>query len=486
MPRNCVRFCLLMFGLALTGLTLIGSTVCSAADRPNVLFIAVDDLRPELGCYGKSHIHSPNIDALAKRGVLFERSYCMVPTCGASRASLMTGIRPTPDRFRNYLAWAEKDAPGLIPLHTQFKINGYTTASFGKILHHNSDSLDGWSLPPWRPRTSDWHDQPGMLQAIRQHKRNYPERTKIRGLPYESYDAPDTEYRDGEVATRAIEQLDQFANDASQPFFLAVGFFKPHLPFCAPKKYWDLYNADEIELAENNFAPQGAPEGAVHTSGELRSYASIPPKGPVSEATARKLVHGYYACVSFTDAQIGRVVDALEQKGLAENTIVVLWGDHGWQLGEHGMWNKHSCFETSMHAPLLICSADKRFQPGTRVSRLVEFIDIYPTLCDLSGIRGPPHLQGQSLTSLMQDPSSPWKEYAIGRYKSGDTIRSDTHRYSEYTGFDQQITGRMLYNHRVDPDENVNVATESQSVVDELSLQLNARKGKSPRAAANP
>ena len=445
----------------------------AVAERKNVLFIAVDDLRPELACYGKSHIHSPNIDALASSAVLFEHAYCMVPTCGASRASLMTGIRPTRNRFKNYLTWADKDASGVVTLNTHFRQNDFTTVSLGKIFHHAADSLGGWSQQPWRPRTSDWHKQAAMRADIRKHRARFPDREKVRGRAWEWSDDPDESYRDGEVATQAIRQLAEL--DESEPFFLAVGFYKPHLPFCAPKKYWDLYDPDEIELPDNRYPPRNAPQGAVHTSGELRSYAGISPKGPVSDETARSLIHGYYACVSFTDAQIGRILRELDRRQLAANTVVVLWGDHGWQLGEHGMWNKHSCFETSMHAPLLI-RAPGAHKPGTRVAKPVEFIDIYPTLCELANLHLPRHLQGQSLLPLMENPQADWKQFAVGRFKNGDTIRSSTHRYSEYRGPGGRVTGSMLYDHGSDPDENTNVATNSAnaSVVDELSNGLRA------------
>ncbi len=465
-------------------LVLLAIWYCSASvyasDQPNILFIAVDDLRPELACYGRSHIHSPNIDALASRGTLFERAYCMVPTCGASRASLMTGIRPSHGRFKNYLTWAEKDAPGIPTLNTTFRQQGYRTISLGKIFHHKTDSLAGWSETPWRPTTSDWHDRPAMRRAIQEHRQRYPQREKVRGMPYESFDGPDESYRDGEVATEAIGWLKRLASQPDQPFFLAVGFYKPHLPFCAPKKYWDLYDPEDIKLPDNPEAPVDAPPGAVHTSGELRAYASIPPKGPVSSATAKKLIHGYYACVSFTDAQIGRIMQSLDHLGLAANTVVVLWGDHGWQLGEHGMWNKHSCFETSMHAPLIVAAPDSKYPPGTRVGSLVEFIDIYPTLCELAALKSPSHLQGASLVPLMQNPDAAWKSFAVGRYKAGDTIRSDTHRYTEFRNRGDGLTGRMIYDHRTDPDENTNVLgrAEQTQVVTELARELNSRKGK--------
>ena len=466
-------FCLVVWTLAAT---------TAPAAGPNVLFIAVDDLRPQLNSYGKSFMHTPEIDRLAGRGVLFERAYCMVPTCGASRAALMTGLRPSPTRFVNYLAWAERDAPGVTTLNSQFKNHGYTTISLGKVFHHPEDNVDGWSEPPWRSRLNDYKTRAANEDAAAAHRRKYPERETVRGLPFEAAVAPDEEYRDGETALRAVEYLERFAKKPDKPFFLAVGFHKPHLPFLAPKKYWDLYDPDEIDIPDNYWAPEDAPAAALHTSGELRSYASIPPTGPVDRPTARRLIHGYYACVSFTDAQIGRVMAALDRLDLAANTIVVLWGDHGWQLGEHGMWNKHSCFETSMHAPLIVSAPmEKAVRPGTRVRALTEFIDIYPTLCELAGIPAPGHLQGRSAVPLMKDPPAPWKQFAVGRFRQGDTIRSDRYRFSEYFDAMGEFLGRMLYDHEADPAENTNIAErDGQSPkVRELAEELRRIKGKS-------
>lgn len=461
--------------------SLAAVSLASPPRRPNVLFIAVDDLRPQLNCYGKTSMHTPHLDRLAERGVLFERAYCMVPTCGASRASLMTGIRPAPNRFVNYLAWASKDAPSAVTLNTHFKTHGYTCISLGKVFHHANDNVHGWSEQPWRPKTGDYHNQALQDRAMAEHRTRYPQAKEPRGMPYEAVDAPDESYRDAENASKAIGYLQGFAQQPDTPFFLAVGFYKPHLPFCAPQKYWDLYDASSIDVPDNYRAPEGAPRVALHSSGELRAYAGIPPEGPVALDTARKLIHGYYACVSFIDAQVGRLLDTLDRLGLADNTIIVLWGDHGWQLGEHGMWNKHSCFETSMHAPLLVVApGEPGVKPGTRVRALTEFIDIYPSLCDLAGLPQPAHLQGRSFVPLLKDPGAPWKPYAVGRYRMGDTIRSDQYRFSEYRDKKNVATARMLYDHRADPDETVNVSERSSraGIVKTLTYELNVRKGK--------
>lgn len=456
---------------------LCGTPAALPAAPPNILFIAVDDLRPQLNCYGRRMMHTPNIDRLAAGGVLFERAYCMVPTCGASRASLMTGVRPTRGRFTSYVTWAERDAPGLTTLNQHLRRSGYTTISLGKVFHHPQDSVDGWSEPPWRSRRPHYQDRQAEQQAIAESKQRYPNTSRHRGPPFEAFDAPDDAYPDGDCAREAISRLQTLAGDPETPFFLAVGFLKPHLPFNAPQRYWDQYDFDTIHLPDNFHPPRNAPEGAVHNSGELRAYAGIPRRGPVSEPTARKLIHGYYACVSFVDAQIGRVLDELDRLGLTESTIVVLWGDHGWQLGEHGMWNKHSCFETSMHAPLIVSApmADD-VEPGSRVRALVEFVDIYPSLCELTGLPAPAHLQGDSFVPLMQDPQQVGKPFAVGRFGRGDTIRSDTLRFSEYTNGKGDVTGSMIYDHRIDADENVNVIADPEYRNPAAELQTELRR----------
>ena len=427
-----------------------------AAERPNVLFIAVDDLRPELACYGEQHIHSPHIDRLAKSGTLFERAYCMVPTCGASRASLMTGIRPNAKRFVNYLAWAEKDAPGITTLNSHFKNNGYRTTSLGKIFHHPADNSQGWSQPAWRPRGVARYQLPGNA---RRHEEGQKLPRPKRGPAWESADVPDNSYADGVLAERAVAELGRLKNN-EEPFFLAVGFFKPHLPFVAPQKYWDLYDHADIQLPANYHVPQAAPKESIHSSGELRAYADIPAKGPVSEATARNLIHGYYACVSYTDALIGSLLDELDRLQMTDNTIVVLWGDHGWNLGEHTLWCKHSCYETSMRIPLIVRMPG--VTDGRRTPALTESIDVYPTLCELAGIPLPEHLQGRSLVAVLKNPDIEWDATATGRYRNGDTIRSADYRFTKYTNGQGRVTARMLYDHSTDPDENVNRISDQE------------------------
>lgn len=461
-----------MYRVALFLLMFCLTSSTFAAERPNVLFIAVDDLRPELACYGKRHIHSPHMDRLAASGVLFERAYCMVPTCGASRASLMTGIRPARKRFVNYLTWAEKDAPGIRTMNTQFKQNGYRTLSLGKIFHHPKDNAQGWSEPAWKPKGISWYQRP---ENQKWHTKRQKQGKRKRGPAWESADVPDNAYADGVLAEKAIATLQQL-KDQEEPFFLAVGFFKPHLPFIAPQKYWDLYDHDKIQLPANYHVPQEAPKESIHTSGELRSYAGIPPKGPVSEESARNLIHGYYACVSYTDAQIGKLLDELDRLKLADNTIVVLWGDHGWNLGDHTLWCKHSCYESSMQIPLIVRAPG--IKGGQRRAALIESIDVYPSLCKLAGLPLPKHLQGQSFAGLMHDPQADWKQAAVGRYRNGDTIRTDKFRFTEYTNPKGKRTARMLYDHVEDPDENSNISNTHPEATRDLTSELHRLKGR--------
>jgi len=442
------------------------------SSRPNVLFIAVDDLRPELACYGKQHIHSPNIDRLAASGVLFERAYCMVPTCGASRASLMTGIRPARNRFVSYQTWAEKDAPGITTLNTQFRTNGYFTRSLGKVFHNPADNAQGWSEPAWRPKDIPWYRNPENAAL---HEQRQKKGRRSRGPAWESAPVDDNAYADGVIAEQAIKDLGRLAGK-DEPFFLAVGFLKPHLPFIAPQKYWDLYDHETIHLPDNYHPPQDAPAESIHSSGELRAYAGIPAKGQVSDETARNLIHGYYACVSYTDAQIGRLLDELDRLKLADNTIVVLWGDHGWNLGEHTLWCKHSCYETSMQIPLIVRAPG--IDGGQKRSGLIETIDLYPTLCELAGLPLPEHLQGQSFATLLRNPNAEWKTAAVGRFGNGDTIRTDNFRFTEYRNRNGRLTAQMLYDHRADHGENANVAAGEKATAGELAEQLGKLKGR--------
>ena len=441
----------------------------SGTKRPNVLFLAVDDLRPQIGCYGHKQMISPNIDRLASDGVVFLRSYCQVPVCGASRASLLTGVRPTRDRFLSFDVWAEKDLPGATVLPKHFKNYGYQTISNGKVFHHLTDCNDSWNEAPWRPKGT-WRNY-----LLEENKELAEKKPRQAGPAYEAAAVSDNAYFDGMIADKGISDLRRL-KVMDKPFFLALGFLKPHLPFNAPKKYWDLYKREEIDLADNPFRPKGAPDAALHNWGELRAYHGIPKKGPLPDELARTLIHGYYACVSYTDAQIGRVLAELDRLGLSDSTVVILWGDHGWNLGEHGLWCKHCNFETSLHSPLIVRAP--RIEGGRKSNALTEYLDIYPSLCELCNLPLLEHLQGRSFVPLLKNPNLPWKNAVFSRYFSGDSVKTDRYRYTEWRDKEDKVYARMLYDHSIDLMENVNISErpENTELVKKLSRMLQGLK----------
>ena len=429
------------------------ASIADNKKAPHILFIAVDDLRPELNCYGAERSISPNIDRLAAMGTLYENAYVQVPVCGASRASLMSGMYPTSKRFTWYGTrfdrptsnqWGKSctGAPNIPDIPSWFKENGYKTFSMGKIYHYADDNTKAW----------DVIDRVGYFKAYQ-----LPE-NQGKSPPYESAPVEYNAYPTGIMTDKIIEQM-RSAKESDQPHFFTAGFSKPHLPFVAPQKYWDLYDAKDLALPSNyTFFPKNAPGSANSDWGELRNmYDGIPSEGPVSDAMALKLIHGYLACVSYTDDMIGKLLDELERLEMLDETIIILWGDHGFQLGDHTLWCKHTLFETSMHAPLIISAPG--YQAGQRVNSLAEMVDIYPTLCELAGLELPPHLQGKSLVSTMENPNAIHKKAIFGRYHAGETVRTERFQYSEWTNND-----RMLYDHMRDPDEDINVVEDPKYV----------------------
>ena len=430
--------------------------------KKNILFLMIDDLRPELSMYGQSQISSPNIDALAKSGVTFKRAYCNVPVCGASRASVLTGIRPTANLFLKYNASITKETPNILTLVKHFKNQGYTTISNNKITHLKRD-IKEWD-EEWYPYKKGWRDYQSK-ENINLEKRGQ------HGYAYENPDIEDAAYYDGKTANKSILDLKRLKAEG-KPFFLAVGFVKPHLPFNAPKKYWDLYKESEITLPKNRSFSKLAPKIANHSWGELRYYKDIPKKGNVSDAVAKKLIHGYYAAVSYVDAQVGKVLKELKNLGLKDNTVIVLVGDHGWSLMEHGLWVKHSNFEVALQVPLII-SASNIPQDG-RTNSIAELVDLYPTICELANISTPPHVDGKSLVEALQTPSKVFKKTALARWQKGETLIADNLFYTEWQRNNKTIA-RMLYDHNTDSEENRNLAMEAsfKETVDSLSTILN-------------
>ncbi len=460
MKRYARRDFLKVSGLLAAGALAPGlARAAKPGKKLNVLFIAVDDLRPELGCYGNKHIKSPNIDKLAASGTVFNRAYCQVAVCGASRASLMTGLRPTPKRFLTYYTHAQKDAPGAMTLGEEFRKSGYHCISNGKIFHHRNDTEDrSWSQRAWRAKVG------GAVPLAPESKKMIGGKKK-RGPWFEAPDVPDNAYGDGMTADKTISDLKRMKK-SGKPFFMACGFYKPHLPFYAPKKYWDMYDRDKIALATNRDRPTNAPR-MLKGSGEIHSYHNRNMKYN-SDAWHAAGRHGYYACVSYIDAQVGRVLDTLDDLGLRENTIVILWGDHGWHLGEHNFWGKHNVMHLATNSPMIVSAPG--FKGAQKSERLVEFVDIYPSLCELAGVKATNKgLQGTSFAPLMTDPSRPWKKAAFSKFGPAVSLITDRHNYAEFKNGE-----RMLYDLETDPAENVNIAErpENKKLVASLAKML--------------
>ena len=485
----------------------------SAADRPNVLLICVDDLKPLLGCYGAPVIQSPNIDRLAARGTLFESAYCNQAVCAPSRNALMTGLRPTTlgiyDLGTNFRA----AAPDAVTLAQAFARAGYRTEAMGKIMHvghGNHEDAASWTVPHWRPPGGG----PAGGYALEKNQADGPTReearfanarggidTLPRGAATECADVPDSAYADGQIADEAVRRLQAAAAKPGEPFFLAVGFMKPHLPFVAPKKYWDVYDRAVFSPHRITRPPEGAPDFAPTTWGELRQYSDVPETGPLSPDLQRELIHGYHAATSYMDAQLGRVIAELDRTGLAGNTIIVLWGDHGWHLGDHGMWCKHTNYEQAARIPLLIVAPgvqtvggggpvirpggnipaagkDGVTLSGTRTRALAETVDLYPTLCELAGLPAPKGLDGTSLVPVLREPATPGREAVFHVYprgaRIGRAVRTARYRLVEWKKPGEPADGAILelYDYQADPDEIRNLAGSQPEVVARLRAIL--------------
>lgn len=471
---------LFSFSITLTTAVASSSTCCFAQNnvnkpdshkKQNILYIIVDDLRTELNCYGTNHVVSPNIDALAAQGTLFSRAYCNIPVSGASRASIMTGTRPTRNTFSNFDAVAAIEKPEATPLNDYFQSQGYTTIALGKVFHNPQDHVSSWN----RIELNSFLNYLAPVNKEIEKKKNGK-----RGYAYECTDTNDNLHSDGETAVKAMDQLEELQK-TGKPFFLALGFLRPHLPFIAPKKYWDMYDYNQITVPDNYVMPDnhGIPTAAFHNWGELRKYTGITDSEILPIDSARVLIHGYRASVSFVDAQIGRVMAKLKSLGLDQNTAIVLVGDHGWNLGEHGLWCKHTIFETSLHAPLIIADPTAQIK-GNKSNQVVEFVDIYPTICDMSRLEKPAHLEGESLMPLLNNSEAQSKGYAVCRWNKGFTlVTTDNLFYTEWWDAADRVTDRVLFDHRIDPEENKNLIDSPQyaSRLKELSAQLKAKRG---------
>lgn len=395
--------------------------------KPNILFIAIDDLRTELGCYGSEIAVTPNMDKLAADGLMFNRAYCQQAICSPSRASLMTGARPeTINIIENYTYFRDIN-PDVITLPQHFIANGYEAVHQGKVYHGKfTDDEKSWSRKPAKvdlPKPVGYAT-PENQEIARENKaamvEKYGEAAKYglgMGPAYECADVPDPTYIDGYTAEVAIATLKELVQNPDKPFFLGYGFHHPHLNWVTPKKYWDLYNPEEIPMAEYTDAPVDGATMGLHASFELRVRHGIPKSGPIEGELARTLKHAYLASVSYVDAQIGKMIDALKETGVMENTIIILWSDHGWHLGDLGIWGKATNYEIAARVPMIIWTPDMPEETrGRKSDALVELIDMYPTLCDLAGIDKPDHLEGHSIAPLLEDPDREWKKAAFTQF----------------------------------------------------------------------
>lgn len=458
----------------LTCWLLLASTV-AAAERPDILLIAVDDLRVDLGCYGSPDVLSPNIDRLAARSVRFHRAYCQQAVCNPSRASLLTGRRPDHLRIWNLATHFREHEPQIVSLPERFRQAGYFTQGIGKIFHNWRQKIKGdpqaWSVPQQLHFNTHYADTPQIAGQLP------PNLARVG--KNECRDVPDDAYFDGRVADQAVAAVKE-RSGADQPFFLAVGFWKPHLPFNAPKKYWDLFDRDALQIVERRRPPEGAPEIALHDSRELLNRLKRRP----TEADVRELRHGYLAAIAYLDAQVGKVLDALADSPAAESTIIVFWSDHGFHLGEHDLWCKTSNFELDARVPLMIAVPEMQ-QAGRSTDTVVELLDVYPTLVDLAGLEAPAGLQGRSLQPLLQNPQQELARHAFTQHPRpayytgtlpdvmGYSVRSDRYRYTEWREMTTaRIVGRELYDHAADEDETVNVVEHNQHVAAQLADQL--------------
>ncbi|TMM55765.1 sulfatase [Maribacter algarum] len=511
------------------------------AKKPNILFIAIDDLRPELGAYGSEIAITPNMDALAADGLLFNNAYCQEAICSPSRASIMTGARPETINVIENFTYFRDENPDIVTLPQHLWANGYETVYTGKIFHPGyTDEEKSWSRKPYsgpdvspipkRIRGYVLEENQEMFkknreEVIAKYGKNAPRNGLGKGPSYEFADAPDHTYDDGHSTDLAIATMKEMAGE-DKPFFLGLGFKKPHLEWIAPKKYWDMYEGVDMQMTDLDQGPKDGAAMGLHASFELRARADIPNYGNIPAEQAKNLKRAYLATVSYVDAQIGKMLKALEAEGLKENTIVMLWSDHGWHLGDMGIWGKATNYEIATRVPLIVSPPNMPKEVrGKKTDALVELVDMYPTLCDMVGIPIPEHTEGQSFKPLLSNPEQAWKTAAFMQFpnpalrewaanplspgmretyfgkllkdvearikvQQGDTwdrdlfenrlmgysMRTADHRFTvwkDYTNPEAAPIFFELYDHKTDPNETVNIANDQPELVASLLEQFN-------------
>ncbi len=469
---------------------LLSVTSAAAADHPNVLLILVDDLKPAMGCYGDSVAQTPNLDALAARGMRFDRAYCNQAVCAPSRFTLMLGSHSTSTGLYGLGSQLRQIIPDAVTMPQHFARRGYRTESLGKVFHighGNNGDPESFSVPHFHDKVIEYLEPEstagGKLtreEAYFTNQRLGQIRSLPRGAAFESPDVEDTEYADGRVAAETIKRLQAAQRRRQQngtPFFIAAGFARPHLPFSAPQKYWDLYDADQLPMPEFEQLPAGAPSVAGKRGGEITNYAPVPEQGPIDDPLKRQLIHGYYASISFVDAQIGKVINQLDRLKLAENTIVVLWGDHGFHLGDLGIWTKHTNYEQANRIPIVFVAPGVA-KPNTSTGQLAESVDIFPTLTELAGLPapdGPQPRDGVSLVPVLKDPAVRVRDHAYHAYpkgKLGRAIRTERYRMVAWGTPEDNSVEYELYDYQADPLETVNLADKHPDVLKKLTAIL--------------
>ncbi len=456
----------------------------AATVKPNVLLICVDDLKPVIHCYGDATAKTPHFDRLAARGVRFDSAYCNQAVCSPSRNALMTSLRPQSLGIYDLATNFRKSAPDAITMPQYFRNHGYHAEALGKIYHvghGNVDDAASWDVPLFKAAKPSY--------VLAGAEKRIDSQGNERGPATESADVDDEAYADGAVATEAIKRLNAAAKNNQTPFFLAVGFIRPHLPFVAPKKYWDLYDPTQLPMPQITNAPRLAPSYAPTGFGELRNYTGIPQSGAIDAELTRQLIHGYYAAASYTDAQVGRLLDALDASSVADNTIIVLWGDHGWHLGDHGMWCKHTNYEQATRIPVIV-SAPGQAQ-GVATNSMIESVDIYPTLSELAGLEKPIDIEGVSFANVLKEPASPARSSVIHVYPRGErlgrAIRTPRYRMVQWKslGTTTEEAEYELYDYVTDPLETENIAAARPDILQELQAILATHPEPKPQWKAN-